>query len=251
MELLVAIPTTPYVYRYLLAKYGEGPYDLRRGAHNPLRVSLEHFQVFAEVADHLGRIPYTIELVLPPDLAATYETQASGLSAGMFFEHEFVESMRTWVEAQVDLGHRTGLPQQEANKYRALIHFFERHGIREEDYSLEAAYRRLTRHREADGQYLREKLVRKYRFCPYEKPADRRARRTVARIGSDGRGARIRFWATSAEAGRVVEKTHRIPAKLFRQGDAEWKPYARSVMGIISELVNSGWAVDGPAPNTP
>lgn len=141
----LTLEVAPYVYHYLVAQYGVGPYELK--SNRDLLTSFMYWDVKAHAQIPPIQLNHTrITIVLEfPEKDKRLVHVANMVKATpirhTFFVSEFWQAAIMYICGQIDASG--------TSRWVALEKFLERCGISEEVYPIDTAYRMLTRYMEA------------------------------------------------------------------------------------------------------
>ena len=110
------IPVTPHVWKYIWNQYGPGDkFDLASSRQNALRIALTNVSITAESIPSPERLPgkhLYLDLGKSGELKEIAHLSQPWLKSGYFFQHEFNQALRNYIEAQRDLAKQMGLPKR-------------------------------------------------------------------------------------------------------------------------------------------
>lgn len=237
--MIIQIPITPYSFKYLLKKYGPGPYDISGASKtNQIRLAYRYLHLCAEPTAPLKRIPgchIALDLGNDANLHKLKKLNEDLLKAGLFFEHEFNQAMKGFIEAQRLLAEKKSMPMSEWSVSAALEDFLAFYEITEDEYSWESAYRKLTRYKEVDRIFFVSKLCKKFDF----RASDNQYYK-LAYLGGQ-KYKYIAFQCFSRSAEDIVMKRHRIPSAVSSWGKTE--EYASTAIEVINDFLIRGYSV--------
>lgn len=234
----IEINVAPYVYQYIFARYGTGPYDLTDLKRNQMRLRFIDMRWQADLLPMPKRPGVSIALELGDDnqLSKAFNRNKLFLRAGMFFHAEFMNHLRQYVAAQESLAKKWHAKPSQWNKKQAIEDFLSEHGIDPDAYDFFSVYRQLNRLEQADDAALEQKLRKKFGFSVSENQHVK-----LCRIWHDRQDIIIGFQCYSRSKMDIVTKRHQIPRKLVRAGD--WMSYAHKAIGIINHKLLGGYTV--------
>lgn len=236
----IEINVTSYVFKYLVSCYGDDPYHLAYNHQNDLRLALEYLSIRAEPVPRQGKHPgRKVILDIGDDhrLTKIARTHSPLLASQLFFQYEFFRDMRKYVEAQEDLATAQGLPLSEWNRQSAIQRWLQKHGITEEEYSLESAYRQYLRKKSNDDRFFSEKICQKFKFSATGSEQFR-----LCTYGSNGYlEPVIRFWAFSRSKEKMIRCKHIISRQYVKAGTH--MDYYYEASEIINSFLTKGYSV--------
>ena len=136
MDIQLHLPA--FLFRYLSAEYGPGPYDLEQ--YRALRIAFLHWGFYADALPPLVETPesvYLIVLKLPESESLHTMAKLAVNHPPNFFVAEFYNAVINYTEGYMAQGN--------TNRKSALAHFLARYNISEDVYPLETAYRNMHR----------------------------------------------------------------------------------------------------------
>lgn len=263
----IEVPVTPYVFKYIVHKYGGGHHDLTESRRHTLRLAFEHMRMGGEMVPlerkALGR---HIELDIGSDhvLKRLYRHFEPLLRAGGYFHHQFMERMLMYVQDQEDLAQILDLRQSEWNREMALRTFLQKYQITEIDWSYDSAsrqLRRLIRPLPGYNQHkdLKAYIDRKFQFRPATDPKVRwisgykeaenpgelfSQQEDMVRMCSVVHGESnpsITFAAYSRYHQGLVAKTIRVPDSVVASDTIH--DYTDQVCRIINQYLLDGYTI--------
>ncbi len=226
---LFRIPVTPYVFQFLLHTYGSSPYKIAGSQSNDLKVSLLNMQMAAEPVVLERKLPgkyIVLDLGNDPVLTEALDKCQPLIKAGQYFQHEFNLIMRKAVEAILSY-------YPDSNNQLALASFLSAHGITEDIYPFDSAYRQLSRTKYANDAFFCGELRQKLRICAKGKSAYKAPKFTVS-----GKRKYVYFYATQSDTGELKRIRHYIPSYIKSPEDIE--KYASRCISIITRLLQRG-----------
>lgn len=134
MDLQIHLPA--FLFRYMSAEYGPGPYDLKE--HAPIKLAFLHWGVYSDAWPPLIETPeatYLVLLKVPESLRDLAKIAAN--HSPSLFTAEFYLAAINYTEGFMDGQYR--------KRKEALGHFLARYDISEDVYPLETAYRNMHR----------------------------------------------------------------------------------------------------------
>lgn len=227
------IPVTPHVWKYIWNQYGPGDkFDLASSRQNALRIALTNVSITAESIPSPERLPgkhLYLDLGKSGELKEIAHLSQPWLKSGYFFQHEFNQALRNYIEAQRDLATQMGLPETQWNARIGLESFMEKYGIEDYEYSYDSLRRQYNRVNRDRMEYFDSKLTTKYDFCPcsegfyfdFQKKLIKTCFEPCRYIG--GQRPRIHFHAFSRSSQKIVLCEMYVPKRLIITNDHwEW-----------------------------
>lgn len=216
---MITIEVTPYVYRFLLKEYGlgAGPFPLTKN--HDLAMAFSSIGLLAEPVprpSHVIGRRIKLDVVNNPSAQRLVRENQHLLNSGLYFQHEFFRTMRTWVSALTD----TGVAATEA-----LSRFLAHYDISEEEYSFDSAYRQLTRKKTGQKEEIERFLVVKWSFLVVNT-----RNRSKTYIWENQYATQIRFNALNRATSTRHEFIQHVPQGLRGSVRTEWIASAREII---------------------
>lgn len=155
--MIISIPTTGYVRRYLLNEYGPDPYYLDVDPKNRLRLEFLSVHIHTPYSSLYTHASIQIDIGDSKLLSDYYSQNKIQFDRGVFGAHEFFCAFYHQVEAMYKMGKEMGLSLSQMNYRIAIEKFMDRYQISEEEYSYDNLYRQFSRQKRVRKKYQKNR----------------------------------------------------------------------------------------------
>lgn len=149
--MILELPVTPFSRKVLLHQYQTEPITPRGKRHPDLLYHQLFYRPNPDLAwdAYVRQLTTTILINVPDKLARRHLRESTMHQIGYLLYIHHMDDMMKWVEAQL-----AAMPTP--NAWASIESYYARHGITEDDFSIESAYKRWQRYQDRQLYDVRE-----------------------------------------------------------------------------------------------